>query len=736
MTRVVFDIKGMDCADEAILLRKTLGDVAGVAEVTPNVVERSLAVVFRDDQTSSVKIVEAIATTGMSAVVRTGAQATAPAATTHSELRRALLAGLGAAALLTGLAFHASRIGWATALLHGGESTPPLLSRGLYVVAIVLAGWFVAPRAWAGIRGLRPDMYVLMTIAVVGAVAIGEWLEAATVTVLFSTSLALEAWTVGRARDAIGALTALTPQRARVIRDKGREDLVGVESVAPGERVLVKTGEQIPLDGTVLAGESSVNQAPITGESVPVPKGPGDEVLAGTINHDGVLEVEVVRPAGESTLARVSKLVSDAQAKRSPSEQWVERFAAIYTPAVLALAALVAIVPPLVVGNFRAWLYEALSLLVIACPCALVISTPVSMVAALVAAARRGVLVKGGEFLERLASVRAAAFDKTGTLTVGRPEVEEAHALAGHDERQLLEIALSIERRSEHPLAQAIVAYAEQKGIESPPVDDYVAVSGKGAEARRSGRPVWVGSLRFATQKAGVEPERDRVVAERAAGGGSVVLVGEEDHTCGFILLRDRMRADVPDALKRLRTFGVSRLVMLTGDNRPTAEAIGKESGVDEIRAELLPAQKVENIEALVAEHGSVAMVGDGVNDAPALARASVGIAMGAAGSASALETADIALLSDQFSRLPWLLEHARRTLRIVRQNIVASLVVKAAFVALALFGNATLWAAIAADMGVSLAVVFNALRLLVDGSPSVIGSESSASGLAPGSSS
>lgn len=717
MAKVVFGIDGMDCADEAVLLRRTVGEMPGVEEVTPNVLERSLAVVFREGEVRAADIARAIDKTGMRASPRDEAQRPSDHEHRGSEKRRALFAALGAACILGALVVHAIEAGWQGALFGVEEAqSVPTLARMLYVVAILFGGWFVAPRAWAGVRSLRPDMYVLMTVAVIGAIGIGEWLEAATVTVLFSASLALEAWTVGRARNAIGALAAITPQKARVIRGAGRDELIAVESVLPGDRVLVKTGEQIPLDGRVVSGESSVNQAPLTGESLPVSKGPGDEVLAGTINHEGVLEVEVQRPAGDSTLARVAKLVGEAQAKRSASERWVEKFAAIYTPTVLGLAVLVAVVPPVFVGDFTKWLYAALSLLVIACPCALVISTPVSMVAALVAAARRGVLVKGGEFLERLATVRAAAFDKTGTLTVGRPEVEEAHPLAGHTEQELLEIALAIERRSEHPLAQAIVQYAERKGASSEPVDRYVAVSGKGAEAVRTGRPVWVGSLRFAKEKAGDEPERDRLVNERSAAGGSVVLVGEDDHTCGFILLKDKLRPEAPKTIAELRIIGIERLVMLTGDNRATADAIAKESGLDEARAELLPAQKVESIEELVREFEFVVMVGDGVNDAPALARATVGVAMGVAGSASALETADVALMSDDIARLPWLLTHARRTLRIIRQNIAASLVVKAAFLILALSGYATLWAAIAADMGVSLAVVFNALRLLAQG--------------------
>jgi Cd2+/Zn2+-exporting ATPase len=715
MTRVRFEIEGMDCSDEAILLRKILGDLKGVSDVAPNVLDRSVAVEFREAEIQPAEMVRAIERTGMRAT--TPDPERAPAAVTpddgKSAKRRAILSIAGVGFLLLAFVMHAFIAGVRETLLGGEGASAPLVSRALYIGAIVCGGWFVLPRAYAGIRSLRADMYVLMTVAVVGAVAIGEWLEAATVTVLFSTSLALEAWTVGRARNAIGALAVLAPQRARVLRNDQRDEFVAVESVALGERVLVKTGEQIPLDGRVVSGESTVNEAPITGESIPVAKAPGDEVLAGTLNHEGVLEVEVEKLAGDSTLARVAKLVAEAQAKRSPSERWVEKFASVYTPVVLVLALLLATVPPLVVGDFRKWLYEALSLLVIACPCALVISTPVSMVAALVAAAKHGVLVKGAEFLELLAGVRAMAFDKTGTLTVGKPQVEEVSPLAGHSQSEVLEIALAIERRSEHPLAQAIVGHAEELGVRASPVDDYVAVGGKGATAKRAGLPVWVGSAKFAREMTGDEPERDRLVADRSSKGGSVVLVGEKNHTCGFILLRDKLRPETARTISELRGSGVQRLIMLTGDNTATATAIGAESGLDEVRAELLPADKVKQIEALVAEFGSVVMVGDGVNDAPALARATVGIAMGVGGSASALETADVALMKDDLSKLPWLRSHAKRTLRIVRQNITAALIVKAAFVVLALTNHATLWTAIAADMGVSLAVVFNALRLL-----------------------
>jgi Cd2+/Zn2+-exporting ATPase len=544
-------------------------------------------------------------------------------------------------------------------------------------------------------------------------VIIGEWFEAATVSFLFSLSLALEAWSVGRARRAVEALMDLAPPSVRLLRDG---DVVEVrpEDVPVGSRFLVRPGERIPLDGRVIAGSSSVNQAPITGESVPVDKGPGGPAFAGTINGNGALEVESTTTAGETTLAHIIRLVAEAQSRRAPSEIWVDRFARIYTPAVFVTAGLVFFVPPMLAGaSWTVWTYRALVLLVIGCPCALVISTPVTIVAALASAARSGVLIKGGVFVEAPARVKAVALDKTGTLTEGRPTVTNVIPLDGHSDAELIARAAGLEMHTDHPLARAIVEYARTRNVPRVMAADVQIIQGKGATGRIDGREYWVGSHRYLEERT-VETEEIHLELERlSAAGQTVIVVGSDRHVCGFIVLADAIREEAPEAIRRLKQLGVMRVVMLTGDNRPTAEAIGAQAGVDEVRAELLPVDKVNAVAALVDHYDITAMVGDGINDAPALARASIGIAMGVAGSDAAIETADIALMSDDLRKIPWLVEHSRRAVAIVRQNIVMSLVVKGTFVLLTFAGRASLWAAIAADMGVTLIVVTNALRLL-----------------------
>lgn len=487
-----------------------------------------------------------------------------------------------------------------------------------------------------------------------------------------------------------------------------------VAEVTVGSTVVVKPGEKFPLDGRITKGRTQVNQAPITGESLPVPKAPGDEVFAGTINGDGTVEFATTKAAGDTTAAHIIKMVGEAQSRRAPSEQWVERFARYYTPAVMVLAVAVILVPPLLFGGaWSKWFYEGLVLLVIACPCALVISTPVSVVAALASAAKNGVLIKGGLYVELPARLRAVAIDKTGTLTEGAPSVGEVVPVSGHTDGELLEIAAAIEARSEHPLARAVVAHAQERGIRPTPAEDFQVLQGKGASATLGGRPVWIGSHRYLEERSQETPDMHRRLEALSSAGSSVVVVGNDEHVCGFIAVSDRLRTNAAAAVADLRAAGVEHVVMLTGDNRGTGEAVGRLAGVDEIKAELLPADKVAAVEELVRRFGEVAMVGDGVNDTPAMARATLGIAMGAAGTDAAIETADIALMSDDLSKLPWLIRHSKRTLRVIRQNIVASLAVKALFVALTLLGHASLWAAIAADTGMSLLVVFNALRLL-----------------------
>jgi Cd2+/Zn2+-exporting ATPase len=510
----------------------------------------------------------------------------------------------------------------------------------------------------------------------------------------------------------------LAPPVARLRRQDGREDEIPLDLVAVGSLVIVRPGEKIPLDGRVVRGSSAVNQAPITGESVPVAKNPGDEVFAGTINGDGALEIESTRPAHDTTLARIIRMVGEAQSRRAPSEQWVEKFAQVYTPIVMGLALLVLVIPPLLTepgspAAWANWLYRSLVLLVIACPCALVISTPVSIVAALAAAARQGVLIKGGVYIEAPGRLQAVALDKTGTLTEGAPRVVEVVPLSGHTETELLELAAALESQGSHPLARAIVACAAERGVRPAAAEDFQTLQGKGAVARINGDQYWLGSHRYLEERKQETEEVHQRLENLARAGRTVVVVGNEQHVCGFIALADAVRPNAREALAALRAAGIRHIIMLTGDNRGTAEEIARATGVDEVRAEMLPEDKVREVEALVARYGQVAMVGDGVNDAPALGRATVGIAMGAAGSDAAIETADIALMGDDLGKLPWLVRHSRRTLAIIRQNITFSLAVKAIFVVLALANLASLWAAIAADMGASLLVVFNGLRLL-----------------------
>ncbi len=709
---LVFKISGMDCVDEVAALKSAVGPlVEGPDQLAFDVLNGRMVVTLKP---GAVVPEDAV----IAAVAKTGLRAELWRATSGPRLRerskhvRVVMTGISGGLAAAAFLVHVSSAGSMSAALGGeglgGVRDVPWLARLIYGAAVVTGAWFVAPRAWYALRRLRPDMNLLMTVAVAGAMLIGEWLEAATVAFLFSLSLTLEAWSVGRARRAIEALLKLAPSVARVITAEGERD-VPAEQVAIGSRFVVRPGERIALDGLVRAGLSHVNQAPITGESVPVEKAAGATVFAGTINGDGAIEVESTKAATDTTLAHIIRLVGDAQARRAPSEQWVERFARIYTPAVLALAIVVALVPPALLGaSWDASVYAALALLVIGCPCALVISTPVTIVAALAASARQGVLVKGGEHMEAPAHLNAVALDKTGTLT--RVDVLP---LNGHSEQELLARAAALESRSDHPLARAVLECARERGVEPLRIGDFRIVPGKGAIGMVEGREYWLGSHRYLEERGQETPVVHQELERLSAAGRSVIIVGNEDHVCGMLATADDLRPEAAASVAALKRAGVSWVVMLTGDNRATADIIGRRAGVDEIQAELLPADKVTAVERLVAQWKTVAMVGDGVNDAPAMARASVGIAMGAAGSDAAIETADIALMSDDLSRLPWLVVHARRTLHVIRQNITVALGVKLVFVGLTFSGHASLWGAIAADMGVSLLVIANALRLL-----------------------
>ena len=705
-------IYGMDCAEEIAILKRELSPLEGVKDLAFDLLNGKMTVTHEGTAISPDLLISAVKRTGMRAELYSQSSILENDRSGWTRWGRTVMTTASGLSLLVGAVFH-SQIDGISAAFGEGSSIPAIV-KFFYSVAAISGSWFVIPKAYYAFKSFRPDMNLLMVVAVAGAIAIGEWFEAGTVAFLFAVSLALESWSVSRARRAVAALMELSPTQARVVSASGSEELVKAETVVVGSRIIIKPGEKIPLDGKIIAGSSTVNQAPITGESMPVQKSIGDGVFAGTINEDGAIEVETTKEASESKISQIIKLVEEAQSRRAPSEQWVERFAQIYTPAVMVLAILVALVPPLLFGGtWEKWIYEALVLLVIACPCALVISTPVSIVAALAAAAKRGVLVKGGVFIEIPGKLKALALDKTGTLTEGRPAVMKIIPLSGHNEEELLNIATAIELRSEHPLAKAIVLHAAGKGIRPAPVENYQAIKGKGASATLNGRPVWIGSHRYLEELGHETPEMHSTLETLSAEGRSVVVIGEEGHVCGFIALADKVREDSKDAISALRKVGIEHIIMLTGDNLPTAKAIAAATGVDEVRAELLPEDKVKAIEELVAKYKSVGMVGDGVNDAPALARSTMGIAMGAMGSDAALETADVALMRDDLRALPWLIEHSRRALSIIRQNIFVSIGVKGIFVVLTLLGHASLWAAIASDMGVSFAVVANALRLL-----------------------
>ncbi len=711
-----FKIHGMDCAEEVAILRRELGPlVGGEQNLAFDILQGRLTV--SGPRTGASAIIDAVRRTGMRAELWRGKDAPAPVAPRGWDGRTVVTIASGVLTV-AGFATHVSIDGGVAAVLGseglGAAETVPLIARLFYMGAVLSGAWFVLPKALYSLRRLRPDMNLLMTIAVLGAIGIGEWFESATVSFLFALSLALESWSVGRARRAVEALMKIAPESVGVVLPDGTSQATPAAQVSLGTVFRVPPGERIGLDGTVTQGTTEVNQAPITGESLPVTKEPGSAVFAGTINGNGLIEVRSTKIAADTTLAHVIRLVGESQGRRAPAEQWVNRFAQIYTPVVFAVAVLVAAIPPLLFHQaWGVWLYQALVLLVIGCPCALVISTPVSIVAGLAAAARNGVLVKGGLALELPARLKAIAMDKTGTLTEGKPAVAKVVALNGHTEQELLERAGAMEASSEHPLARAICEYVTGRGLRTEQARDFTLVPGKGATAKLEGRLFWLGSHRFLEERGQETPEVHSLLDELSTTGHSVVIIGNETHVCGFIALADRLRPGVRELLAATHALGVPHVVMLTGDNQGTARTIAKQAGIDEVHAELLPADKVTVMESLVYRYGTVAMVGDGVNDAPAMARASLGIAMGAIGSDAAIEAADVALMSDDLHQLPWLIAHSRRTVSIIRQNITLSLAVKFIFVALALSGHASLWAAIAADMGVSLLVIFNGLRLL-----------------------
>ena len=743
-----FSVPEMDCASCAGKVESALGAVDGIRAIEARPTTGTAVVTYDRDATTEGDLVAAIESAGYEVTETTAEGKTATGGTDENgslwTSPRELKTWVSGVFVAVGLLFEFLLAG-ANTQVGSVFGSPLHVADALFLVAVATGGQEILRNGYYSLRNRNLDIDLLMSIAILGALtaslAFGRalYFEAATLAFLFSVAELLERYSMDRARNSLAELMDLSPDEATVLRD-GEEVTVSVDEVRVGDTVVIRPGEKIPMDGEVTDGTSAVNQAPITGESVPVDKTEGDEVYAGTINEEGYLEVQVTAAASDNTLSRIVQMVEDAQSNKTEREQFVERFSAYYTPVVVAFAVLVTLASPTVFGvTWSTAVVYGLTLLVLACPCAFVISTPVSVVSGITSAAKNGVLIKGGNYLEAMGSVDVVAFDKTGTLTKGELTVTDVIPLNGNTEDEVLQCARGLEQRSEHPIGEAIVAEAGTAGVESTEIDDFESITGKGVRADLDGTPHYAGKpglfddLDFdlshvhATTDGGVVTKTAQQLCERnncldlladtvpelQAEGKTVVIVGTDDEIEGIIAVADEVRPEAKAAVSRLRDLGVERTVMLTGDNERTAGAIAREVGVDDYRAELLPDEKVAAIEDLVAEYDGVAMVGDGINDAPALASATVGVAMGAAGTDTALETADIALMSDDLSKLPYLYELANDANGVIRQNIWASLAVKAGLALAVPFGYVPIWVAVlAGDAGMTTAVTGNAMRL------------------------
>jgi Cd2+/Zn2+-exporting ATPase len=668
-----------------------------------------MSVDFDGSATDSARIMRAVSETGLRIEPwRDSRGEKLPFWNAHS---RQILAAISGMALVAAMIWQAVStgdiVGSVLAHEHAGHRAPASVV-ALCLIAMLSGAYFVLPKAMGSFRRFQPDMNALVVISLIGAIYLHEWLEGATLSFLFALAVLLETYSLHRARRAVEALIEVTPGEACVVHHD-HEHRVPVCSVKSGATVRVRPGERIPCDGEVVSGGSDVNQAMITGESVPVWKSAGDRVYAGTMNGDGVLEFRATKPGSDSTLARMIRIVEGVQHRRGASEQWVEKFSRHYTPAMILLALLVAAVPPLMMGReWGDWFYQGMVVLLISCPCALVISTPVSVVAALASAARHGVLIKGGAYLEQAARLKVVAFDKTGVLTQGEPKVRRLIALDGLRTDDVLARLTALESQSGHPLARAIVQYAKGRGVRlDSKAEQFQTLHGRGAQGEIAGERFWAGSLRLMEEKGLQLPVALEV-------DGTVMACGTDRAAWALVEFEDPVREEAAGVIRAIRSSGVNRVVMLTGDNPQAAAQVAKQTGVDEVKPSLLPGDKASFIEEIKDRHGHVAMVGDGVNDAEAMAHANLGVALGGSGSLDVvMETADVVLMSGDLHRLPFLLRHAQRALRVVQQNVTIALVLKAAFLALAFLGVATLWMAVLADMGATILVTLNGLRLL-----------------------
>lgn len=707
---VDLQVLGLHCAEEVGALRRALDRQAGVSDVHIDQVRSRVS--FRLAAPATLPLVSA-------AVTRAGLRLVQPneAVPELAVERRVWWSGiLSAFCLAVAVVAHFIESGgaWLSLVADVDGDGPAWVSTAAYAAAALAASAIILPKAVTSARAGRLDMHVLVVIAIVGAAWLGEVSEAATVASLFAGAQLLEAWSAARARRSVGALMQGTAGHACCCVD-GHEHDVAVHSIEPGMVLRVKPGERIPVDADVVSGSSSVDESAMTGEPTHVLKRVGDLVTAGSVNGSGALEVRARSRADESGLARMLTAVEHARQGRTEAERWVERFAGIYTPVVVVLALAVWLVPPLLgFGAWDEWFRRGLVVTLVACPCALVISTPVTIVAAISAAARHGVLVKGGEHLERCATLRAVAFDKTGVATTGRPKIVSLHLLGARTEREVLDHIVALETRSEHPLAHALVSFAASRGAGegAAHVHDVQAVPGRGLVGEAWGHEFWIGSARFLGEHAQVSDEASAEIARLHAAGLTVVACGSGAELWAVLGAHDTTRADATTAAQLLRDRGVRQLVILSGDHAAAVQATARAMHVIEVRGECTPTDKAAAIEELAA-HGPVAMVGDGINDVPALVAATLGVAVGPRATDAALDAADVVLVHDDLRHLPWLVGHARRTLRVVQQNLWFAVGIKVAFLVAAALGEATLWMAVLADTGATLAVTMNGLRLL-----------------------
>lgn len=686
----------MDCPTEEALLRKKLGGMAGVAGMDFNLMQRVLTVTHEPAVIEP--ILEAVRSLGFTPEVAGNASVQAePAPEPAKPWWPLALAGV--VAMGSEAAHWVGFPTWVVAILA--------------MVAVLACGITTYKKGWIAIRNGKLNINALMSIAVTGALLLGQWPEAAMVMVLFTIAELIEAKSLDRARNAIKGLMQLAPERANVLQVDGTWREVTAKSVAVNARVRVKPGERIALDGTIVNGRSTVNQAPITGESLPVEKAEGDAVFAGTINESGSFEYIVTAAAGDSTLARIIHAVEEAQGARAPTQRFVDQFARVYTPVVFAIALVVAILPPLLLGgDWFSWIYKALVLLVIACPCALVISTPVTIVSGLAAAARQGILIKGGVYLEEGRKLAWLALDKTGTITHGKPVQTDFLVLNGWGNTEVRTLAASLAMHSDHPISRALTDAAKRDGVEIRSVEGFEALPGRGTKGMMDGKVYHLGNHRLIHEQGRCSDELEARLSALEEQGKSVILLTDDQSAHGLFAVADTVKDSSRQAIAELHALGI-KTVMLTGDNAHTARAIAAHVGIDEALGDLLPDDKLKAIENKLGKGGAVGMVGDGINDAPALARSDIGFAMGAAGTDTAIETADVALMDDDLRKLPRFVKLSRETHAVLIQNILLALGIKAVFLALTLAGHGTMWMAVFADMGASLLVVVNGLRLL-----------------------